>query len=126
MYGGGSSSQPAYTDDGGYIPQMDYTSITGSSYHPEQMHGTPPSMQVDDQWFNDEQTPDQPRRIVRPPKRTRPPQGGLVDPTAPFHASSHHRHNQAMCRWRCCLSSTQPSASRGVNGWIQDQAISRW
>ncbi|KAL4333527.1 hypothetical protein GQ457_07G014950 [Hibiscus cannabinus] len=54
MYGGGSSSQPAYTDDGGYIPQMDYTSITGLSYHPEQMHGTPPSMQVDDQWFNDE------------------------------------------------------------------------
>ncbi|KAK8657964.1 hypothetical protein V6N13_036181 [Hibiscus sabdariffa] len=69
MYGGGSSSQPAYTDDGGYIPQMDYTSITGSSYHPEQMHGTPPSMQVDDQWFNDEQTPYQPRRIVRSPKR---------------------------------------------------------
>ncbi|KAK8613696.1 hypothetical protein V6N13_101453 [Hibiscus sabdariffa] len=69
MYGGGSSSQPAYTDDGGYIPQMDYTSITGSSFHPEQMHGTPPSMQVDDQWFNDEQTSDQPRRIVRPPKR---------------------------------------------------------
>ncbi|KAK8678320.1 hypothetical protein V6N13_143824 [Hibiscus sabdariffa] len=28
MYGGGSFSQPAYTDDGGYIPQMDYTSIT--------------------------------------------------------------------------------------------------
>ncbi|KAK8479894.1 hypothetical protein V6N11_074088 [Hibiscus sabdariffa] len=70
MYGGGSSSQPAYTDDGGYIPQMDYTSITGSSFHPEQMRGTPPSMQVDDQWFNDEQTPDQPRRIVRPPKRS--------------------------------------------------------
>ncbi|KAK9045502.1 hypothetical protein V6N11_051412 [Hibiscus sabdariffa] len=70
MYGGGSSSQPAYTDDRGYIPQMDYTSITGSSFHPEQMHGTPPSMQVEDQWFNDEQTPHQPRRIVRPPKRT--------------------------------------------------------
>ncbi|KAK8489246.1 hypothetical protein V6N11_083625 [Hibiscus sabdariffa] len=43
MCGGGSSSQHAYTDDGGYIPQMDYTSITGSSYHPEQMHGTPSS-----------------------------------------------------------------------------------
>ncbi|KAK8653578.1 hypothetical protein V6N13_127571 [Hibiscus sabdariffa] len=49
MYGGGSSSQPAYTDDGGYIPHMDYMSITGSSFHPEQMHGTPPSMQVDGQ-----------------------------------------------------------------------------
>ncbi|KAK9002082.1 hypothetical protein V6N11_024771 [Hibiscus sabdariffa] len=58
--------------------------------------------------------------------RTRPPRGGLVDPTAPFHASSQYRHNQTMCRWRCCLSSTQPSASRGVNGWIQDQATSRW
>ncbi|KAK8599467.1 hypothetical protein V6N13_077388 [Hibiscus sabdariffa] len=81
MYGGGSSSQPAYTDDGGYIPQMDYTSITGSSYHPEQMHGTPPSMQVDDQWFNDEQTPDQPRRIVRPPKRS--------------------KQNKATSRWPC-------------------------
>ncbi|KAK9008514.1 hypothetical protein V6N11_075404 [Hibiscus sabdariffa] len=69
MYASGSSSQPTYTDDGGYIPQMDDTSITGSSFHLEQMHGTPPSMQVDDQWFNDEQTPDQPRRIVRPPKR---------------------------------------------------------
>ncbi|KAK8558575.1 hypothetical protein V6N12_041876 [Hibiscus sabdariffa] len=42
MYGGSSSSQPAYTDDGA------------------------PSMQVDDQWFNDEQTPDPPRRIVHP------------------------------------------------------------
>ncbi|KAK8998990.1 hypothetical protein V6N11_070169 [Hibiscus sabdariffa] len=81
MYGGGSSSQPAYTDDGGYIPQMDYTSITGSSYHPKQMHGTPPSMQVDDQWFNDEQTPDQPRRIVRPPKRS--------------------KQNKATSRWPC-------------------------
>ncbi|KAK8552921.1 hypothetical protein V6N13_055699 [Hibiscus sabdariffa] len=60
MYGGSSSSQHAYTDDGGYIPQIDYTSITGSSFHPEQMHGTPPSMQMDDQWFNDEQTPDPP------------------------------------------------------------------
>ncbi|KAK8555088.1 hypothetical protein V6N13_103818 [Hibiscus sabdariffa] len=69
MYASGSSSQSTYIDDGGYIPQMDDTSITGSSFHPEQMHGTPPSMQVDDQWFNDEQTPDQPRRIVRPPKR---------------------------------------------------------
>ncbi|KAK8674753.1 hypothetical protein V6N13_032856 [Hibiscus sabdariffa] len=69
MYASGSSSQPTYTDDGGYIPQMDDTSIVGSSFHPEQMHGTPPSMQGDDQWFNDEQTPDQPRRIVRPPKR---------------------------------------------------------
>ncbi|KAK9034068.1 hypothetical protein V6N11_050246 [Hibiscus sabdariffa] len=66
MYGGSSSSQPAYTDDGGYIPQMDYTSITGSSFHPEQMQGTPPSMQMDDQWFNDEQTPDPPRRTVHP------------------------------------------------------------
>ncbi|KAK8701758.1 hypothetical protein V6N13_020137 [Hibiscus sabdariffa] len=44
-----SSSQPAYTDDGGYIPQMDYTSNTGSSFHPEEMHGKPPSMQVNDQ-----------------------------------------------------------------------------
>ncbi|KAK8538953.1 hypothetical protein V6N13_022093 [Hibiscus sabdariffa] len=34
MYGGSSSSQPAYTDDGEYIPQMDCTSITGSSFHP--------------------------------------------------------------------------------------------
>ncbi|KAK9036900.1 hypothetical protein V6N11_021823 [Hibiscus sabdariffa] len=49
MYDGNSSSQPAYTDDGGYIPQMDYTSITGSSFHHEQMHGTPLSMQVADQ-----------------------------------------------------------------------------
>ncbi|KAK8593383.1 hypothetical protein V6N12_045465 [Hibiscus sabdariffa] len=66
MYGDSSSSQPAYTDDGGYIPQTDYTSITGSSFHPEQIQGTPPSMQMDDQWFNDEQTPDPPRRIVHP------------------------------------------------------------
>ncbi|KAK8628377.1 hypothetical protein V6N13_064085 [Hibiscus sabdariffa] len=86
MYGGGSSSQPAYTDDGGYIPQMDYTSITGSSYHPEQMHGTPPSMQVDDQWFNDEQTPDQPRRIVRPPKR--------YDQTSSLHRQELPRRKQ--------------------------------
>ncbi|KAK8482102.1 hypothetical protein V6N11_066681 [Hibiscus sabdariffa] len=68
MYGGSSSSQHAYTDDGGYIPQMDYTSIIGSSFH-EQMQGTPPSMQMDDQRFNDEQTPDPPRRIVNPPRR---------------------------------------------------------
>ncbi|KAL4271887.1 hypothetical protein GQ457_13G010540 [Hibiscus cannabinus] len=66
MYGGSSSSQPAYTDDGGYIPQMDYTSIIGSSFHLEQMHGTPPAIQLDDQWFNDEETPDQPRRLVHP------------------------------------------------------------
>ncbi|KAK8579348.1 hypothetical protein V6N13_142556 [Hibiscus sabdariffa] len=68
IYGGSSSSQHAYTDDRGYIPQMDYTSIIGSSFHPEQMNDTPPSMQVDDQWFNDEQTLYQPRRIVHPPR----------------------------------------------------------
>ncbi|KAK8983919.1 hypothetical protein V6N11_009701 [Hibiscus sabdariffa] len=86
MYGGGSSSQPAYSDDGGYIPQMDYTSITDSSYHPEQMYGSPPSMQVDDQWFNDEQTPDQPRRIVRPPKR--------YDQTSSLHRQELPRRKQ--------------------------------
>ncbi|KAK8575452.1 hypothetical protein V6N12_063125 [Hibiscus sabdariffa] len=86
MYGGGSSSQPAYTDDGGYIPQMDYTSITDSSYHPEQMYGTPPSMQVGDQWFNDEQTPDQPRRIVRSPKR--------YDQTSSLHRQELPRRKQ--------------------------------
>ncbi|KAL4332806.1 hypothetical protein GQ457_07G003670 [Hibiscus cannabinus] len=66
MYGGSSSSQPAYTNDGEYIPQVDCMTIAGSSFHPEQMYGTPPSMQVDDQWFNDEQTTDQPRRIFTP------------------------------------------------------------
>ncbi|KAK8659044.1 hypothetical protein V6N13_029259 [Hibiscus sabdariffa] len=86
MYGGGSPSQPAYTNDGGYIQQMDYTSITGSSYHPEQMHGTPPSMQVDDQWFNDEQTPDQPRKIVRLPKR--------YDQTSSLHRQELPRRKQ--------------------------------
>ncbi|KAK9040523.1 hypothetical protein V6N11_015671 [Hibiscus sabdariffa] len=45
IYGGSSSSQHAYTDDGGYILEI---------------QGTPPSMQVDDEWFNKEQTPDQP------------------------------------------------------------------
>ncbi|KAK9020126.1 hypothetical protein V6N11_054619 [Hibiscus sabdariffa] len=69
MYCGNSSSQHAYTDDGGSIPQMDYMSITDSLFIPEQMHGTPPSMQLDDQRFNDEQTPDQPRRIVHPLRR---------------------------------------------------------
>ncbi|KAK8661000.1 hypothetical protein V6N13_051902 [Hibiscus sabdariffa] len=54
MYGDSSYSQLAYTDDRRYIPQMDYTSIIGSSFYPEQMHCTPPSMQVDDQWFNNE------------------------------------------------------------------------
>ncbi|KAL4369185.1 hypothetical protein GQ457_05G030440 [Hibiscus cannabinus] len=54
IYGGNSSSQHAYTDDEGYIPEI---------------QGTPPSIQVDDEWFNEEQTPDQPRRIVYPPRR---------------------------------------------------------
>ncbi|KAK9034334.1 hypothetical protein V6N11_050502 [Hibiscus sabdariffa] len=86
MYGGSSSSQHAYTDDGGYIPQMDYTSITGSSFHPEQMHGTPPSMQMDDQWFNDEQTPNPPRRIVHPPRR--------YDQTSSLHRQELPRRRQ--------------------------------
>ncbi|KAK9041483.1 hypothetical protein V6N11_016583 [Hibiscus sabdariffa] len=86
IYGGSSSSQPAYTDDGGYIPQMDYTSIIGSSFHPEQMQGTPPSMQMDDQWFNDEQTPDPPRRIVHPPR--------WYDQTSSLHRQELPRRRQ--------------------------------
>ncbi|KAK8717096.1 hypothetical protein V6N13_044377 [Hibiscus sabdariffa] len=70
-YGGSLSSQHAYTDDGGNIPEI---------------QGTPHSMQVDDQWFNEEQTPDQPRRVVHPPRR--------YDQTASHHRQELPRRRQ--------------------------------
>ena len=66
-FGDMTAYQTRFTDDGGYIPQFQYPTISNPtisspSYNLEDMYGTPP-------FFSDEQTPDQPRRMVQPPRR---------------------------------------------------------
>ncbi|KAK8594077.1 hypothetical protein V6N13_125887 [Hibiscus sabdariffa] len=87
-FGGSLSSQLAYNDDGGYIPQFMYPqpsvygedmivdsmtsllssmTISCSSFNSKEMFGSssPSTQMMDDQWFNDEKTSNQPRRIVQ-------------------------------------------------------------
>ncbi|KAK8500757.1 hypothetical protein V6N12_031417 [Hibiscus sabdariffa] len=82
--------------------QMDYTCIIGSSFHPEEMYGPPPSMQMDGQWFHNEQTPDQPRRIVQPPRLIVRSAGGEIPQLVQLPTSFPDLHFKSVCHASLC------------------------